>query len=156
LSAGFVFDGHHLPPAVMRTMVRAKGVERTVLVSDAVLVAGMEPGDYHLADGAPVTLRPSGRLELSGTPFLAGAATSLPTCIANAVRNAGLSLGDAVRTVTANPARLLGLGPLAGHDALQVGATANLTVFRQDPSTLDVVPIRTIVNGVMAFDATSA
>ncbi len=156
LSAGFIFDGHHLPPAVMRTVVRAKGVERSILVSDAVLVAGMEPGDYHLADGAAVTLRPSGRLELTGTPLLAGAATALPACITTAVRDAGLSLADAVRTVTANPSRLLGLGALAGHEALQVGAAANLTVFRQDPSTLDVVPVKTIVSGVTVFDATGA
>jgi N-acetylglucosamine-6-phosphate deacetylase len=156
LGAGFIFDGHHLPPAVMRAAIRAKGVERSILVSDAVLVAGMDPGEYHLADGAPVTLLPSGRLELTGTPFLAGSATSLPACIATAVRDAGLSLADAVRTVTANPARLLGLGALAGHETLQVGARANLTVFRQDPSTLDVVPVSTIVDGVAVFDGTSA
>ena len=156
LSAGFIFDGHHLPPAVMRTVVRAKGIERTVLVSDAVLVAGREPGDYQLADGAPVTLRASGRLELSGTPFLAGSATSLPSCIGHAVRDAGLSLADAIRTVTANPARLLGLGALAGHEALQVGAVANLTVFRQDASNLDITAVKAIVGGVLVFDATRA
>jgi imidazolonepropionase-like amidohydrolase len=56
--------------------------------------------------------------------------------------------------VTANPARLLGLGPLDGHEALQVGAAANLTVFRHDPATLDVVPVKTIVRGATVFDAT--
>jgi N-acetylglucosamine-6-phosphate deacetylase len=151
LSAGFIFDGHHLPPAVMRTVVRAKGIERTVLVSDAVLVAGMEPGDYHLADGAPVTLRPSGRLELTGTPYLAGAATPLPTCVATAVRDAGLSLADAVRAVTINPSRLLGLGALSGHEAIQVGARANLTLFRQAPESLAILPVATIVDGMPVF-----
>jgi len=154
LSAGFIFDGHHLPPAVMRSVVRAKGVERSILVSDTVLVAGMEPGEYHLADGASVTLRPSGRLELTGTPYLAGAATPLPACLTTAVRDAGLSLADAVRTVTANPSRLLGLGALLGHESIQVGARANLTVFRQAPETLDIVPIATIVDGQAVFGGT--
>ena len=37
LSAGFIFDGHHLPPAVMKSVIRAKGIERSILVSDAAL-----------------------------------------------------------------------------------------------------------------------
>lgn len=151
LSAGFIFDGHHLPPAVMRTVVRAKGVERTVLVSDAISVAGLAPGDYALPDGAAVTLRPTGRVELSGTPFLAGAAAALPACVANAMRHAGLPLSDAVRTVTANPSRLLGLHPMAGHESLRVGARANLTVFRQAPDTLDLSVVATVVGGTLVF-----
>ena len=156
LSAGFIFDGHHLPPEVMRTVVRAKGVERTILVSDAVLVAGMEPGDHQLADGLPVTLQPSGRLEMTGTPYLAGAALPLEVCVANAVRHAGLSLADAVRTVTANPSRLLGLGLMSGHESVRVGARANLTVFRQDPDTLDVVPTAAVVEGVPVFGGSAS
>lgn len=153
LSAGFIFDGHHLPPAVMRTVVRAKGIERTVLVSDAVLAAGMPPGDYHLADGLPITLQPSGRLEMTGTPYLAGAADPLAVSVTNAVRHAGLSLSDAVRTVTSNPSRLLGLGASSGHEALRVGAAATFTVFRQDQRSLEVIPTRTVVDGTVVFEA---
>jgi N-acetylglucosamine-6-phosphate deacetylase len=156
LSAGFIFDGHHLPPEVMRTVARAKGVERTILVSDAVLVAGMAPGDHHLADGLPVTLLASGRLEMTGTPYLAGAALPLEVCVANAVRLAGLSLADAVRTVTTNPARLLDLGVASGHESLRVGARANLTVFRHDAETLDVVPVAAVVDGVQVVGGPAA
>lgn len=149
LMAGFIFDGHHLPPPVMQTMIRAKGLERCILVSDALHVAGLEPGEYSLPDGASVTLQPSGRLELTGTPFLAGCATGLPTCVSNAVRYAGLSIADAVRTVTRNPSSLLGLGPDAGHDSLRIGARANLTVFRQDPHDLLLSIVTTVVDGVV-------
>jgi N-acetylglucosamine-6-phosphate deacetylase len=148
LSAGFIFDGHHLPPAVMRSVVRAKGTERTILVSDAISPAGLAPGEYSLPDGARVTLQPSGRLELTGTPLLAGSATALPVCLGNAVRHAGLTLRDAVRTVTANPSRLLGLGSLRGHESLRVGARASLTLFEQD-ANFDVVPLTTVVDGAV-------
>jgi N-acetylglucosamine-6-phosphate deacetylase len=151
LSGGFIFDGHHLPPSVMKTVVRAKGIERTVLVSDAVLAAGLEPGEYHLADGLPITLKASGRLEMTGTQYLAGAAAPLAVGVANAVRHAGLPIEDAVRAVTTNPSRLLGLGPLAGHEAIQVGARANLTLFHQDAETLDIRAVATIVDGVQVF-----
>lgn len=156
LSAGFIFDGHHLPPSVMKTVLRAKGVERTVLVSDAVSMAGLPPGRYTLFDGGEVDLRPDGRLELAGTPLLAGAATALPTCVANAVRHAGITLSDAVRLVTANPSRLLGLPVTAGHESLRTGVAANLTMFRHSETTGDLEIIRTVVDGTVVFEAASA
>jgi N-acetylglucosamine-6-phosphate deacetylase len=156
LSAGFIFDGQHLPPSVMKSLIRAKGVERSILVSDALFVAGLDPGVYHLPDGAAVELQTSGRLELHGTPYLAGAAAALPVGVGNAVRHAGLTLADAVRMVTANPSRLLGLPIGAGHDSLRVGSTANLTVFRLGGDGLEVEIARTVVAGKVVHDAAAA
>jgi N-acetylglucosamine-6-phosphate deacetylase len=156
LSAGFIFDGHHLPPSVMKSVVRAKGIERTVLVSDALFVGGRAPGVYQLPDGAVVELQPSGRLELQGTPYLAGATAPLPVGIGNATRHASVTLAEATRMVTANPSRLLGLPIGAGHESLRVGTTANLTIFRQASDTDDLEVLRTIVAGRVVHDAASA
>jgi N-acetylglucosamine-6-phosphate deacetylase len=156
LSAGFIFDGHHLPPSVMKPLIRAKGVERSILVSDAVTFAGLPPGIYELFNGADVELLPSGRLELHGTPYLAGAVAMLPVCVANAVRHAGVTLPEAVRMVTANPAGLLGLPPLDGRDSVRVGAAANLTLFRQSPASLDIEVEMTVVAGQPVYVADPA
>ena len=156
LSAGFIFDGHHLPPSVMKPLIRAKGVERSILVSDAVTFAGLPAGVYELFNGAAVELLPSGRLELQGTPYLAGAVAMLPVCLSNAVRHAGVTLTEAVRMVTANPARLLGLPALDGRDSVRTGVAANLTVFRQSPVSLDVEVVMTIVAGRPVYAAEPA
>ena len=156
LSAGFIFDGHHLPPEVMQSMVRAKGVERSVLVSDALSIAGLPPGDYRMFDGSELTLQPSGRLELTGTPYLAGAATGLPVCVANAVRHAGLTVRDAVRMVTANPSRLLRLPGDGGRESLRIGGTANLTEFSIAPATGDLTVTRTVLGGDVVYAAAEA
>jgi N-acetylglucosamine-6-phosphate deacetylase len=156
LSAGFIFDGHHLPPAVMKTVLRAKGVERTVLVSDAVSMAGLPPGRYTLFDGGEVELLASGRLELAGTPLLAGAATALPTCVANAVRHAGATLSEAVRMVTTNPARLLGLPIAAGRESLRTGVAANLTMYRRSEETGNIEVVRTVLGGTVVYETTRA
>ncbi len=156
LSAGFIFDGHHLPPEVMKTVLRAKGLERTVLVSDVVSMAGLPPGRYTAFDGAEVELLPNGRLELAGTPYLAGSAIALPTCIANAVRYAGATLPEAIRMVTANPSRLLGLPMSAGRESLRLGVAANLTMFRRSDATGDVGVVRTILGGVVVYEAPDA
>jgi N-acetylglucosamine-6-phosphate deacetylase len=147
LSASLIFDGHHLPPSVMRVLVRAKGVERCILVSDAAAPAGLRAGRYRFGDGAEVELLPSGRLELVGTPYLAGSATALRVCIANAVRDAGVPLADAVRMVTVNPSRLLNLRADDGHESLKEGMRANLTVFRLDALSGDLDVVHAIVEG---------
>jgi N-acetylglucosamine-6-phosphate deacetylase len=156
LSAGFIFDGHHLPPAVMRTVVRAKGIERSVLVSDALAIAGLPAGGYELFDGTPVLLLPSGRLELKGTPYLAGAATALPACVANAIRHAWVTLAEAVRMVTANPSRLLGLPTVDGRESLREGVAANVTMFRRSEATGDVEIVQTVLGGSVVYRAPTA
>ncbi|MDQ3870354.1 MAG: amidohydrolase family protein [Chloroflexota bacterium] len=147
LKAGFILDGHHLPPAVIRSVIRAKGVERSILVTDAIGVAGLPPGVYTSAVGGTVELAPSGRLTLQGTPYLAGSATTLPVCVGIAMRHAGVTLRDAIRMVTANPSRLLGLGQGAGHESVRAGMAANLTVFRAGADGAPPLVERTIVAG---------
>ncbi|MEO8228597.1 MAG: amidohydrolase family protein [Chloroflexota bacterium] len=156
LSAGFIFDGHHLPPSIMKPLIRAKGVERSILVSDAVSFAGLPPGIYELFNGADVELLASGRLELHGTPYLAGAVAMLPVCVSNAVRYAGVTLAEAVGMVTANPARLLRLPPLDGRESVRVGAAANLTLFRQSLADLAVEVVMTVVAGHPVYAAKRA
>ena len=46
--ASIIVDGHHLPPATVKSMVRAKTPRRVVLVTDAIAAAGQPPGDYRL------------------------------------------------------------------------------------------------------------
>jgi N-acetylglucosamine-6-phosphate deacetylase len=116
-------------------------------VTDDVAVAGMPPGVYGTAVGGTVELSETGRLTLQGTPYLAGSATTLPVCVGNAVRHAGVTLRDAIRMVTANPSRLLGLGVADGHETIRAGAAANLTVFRGGDDGAPPVVERTFVAG---------
>lgn len=154
LAASLICDGHHLPPSVIRAMVRTKGPERTILVSDTVAAAGLPPGIYDMAVGGKVELLPNGRLNLFGTPYLAGSVSALHEGIASVVRHAGVTLAEAVRFATANPARLLGLDGLHGRGAIRTGATADLALFRYD-RTSDTIQIdRTIVNGAAVYART--
>jgi N-acetylglucosamine-6-phosphate deacetylase len=124
LTATLIADGHHLPADTLRTMVRAKGLERTILVSDSVALAGMPPGDYETAVGGRVNLNANGRLSLAGTEFLAGAALPLKDGVARSMGAAGISLADAVKLATENPGRFVG-----GRGVLRVGARCDLVRF---------------------------
>jgi N-acetylglucosamine-6-phosphate deacetylase len=152
LMAGFIFDGQHLPPSVMKTVVRAKGIERTILVSDAIEIAGLAPGVYSSSIGGRVELAASGRVNLVGTPYLAGSSASLVECLGNAIRFAGLTVSDAVRLISANPARLLAVDGPGGRGTVRAGMGADLTVFRVAPDGQIIVE-RTVVGGQTVYEA---
>jgi len=105
LDAGFIADGHHLPGDTLKAMLRAKGLDRSFLVSDSVALGGMPAGSYESPVGGNVELSEDGRLSVAGTPYLAGAVRSLAECVATAVEIAGITVADAVRLATSNPAR---------------------------------------------------
>ena len=105
--ASLVVDGHHLPPATVKAMVRAKGLRRTLLVTDATAAAASPPGRYRLG-GLECEVDDRARVELAGTPYLAGSALTMPRAIANTVRFTGLPLDDVVPMASTIPASCLG------------------------------------------------
>lgn len=123
LTAGLIADGHHLSPETFRAMLRAKGPGRAVLVSDTVALAGGVPGIYSQAVGDAVELTTDGRIMLSGTPYLAGAATPLADAVPRAARMAGIPLAEALDLASTTPAKLL------GRAGLELGAEADLIQF---------------------------
>jgi N-acetylglucosamine-6-phosphate deacetylase len=128
LTAGFIADGHHLPADTLTAMLRAKGLHRSVLVSDSVALAGLPPGRYTTPVGGAVVLSADGRLSEAGTPYLAGAARSLADGVAQVVRLTGIPFGAAVPLATANPGRFVG-----GRGRLVPGAQADLLLADHAP-----------------------
>ena len=126
LTASFIADGIHIGQNFFRVALRAKGLERCVLVTDAVMPAGCAPGDYMLGE-IPVTLHPGDRVTLRGGDRLAGAALKMHHGIGHAMRLGGISLRDAVTMATTNAARV---GRIAGRwRGLHTGERADLVAF---------------------------
>jgi N-acetylglucosamine-6-phosphate deacetylase len=142
LCATLIADGHHLPADALKAMIRAKGMERVILVSDAVAVAGMPPGIYETPIGGRVELDARGRLSLHGTPYLAGAAVPLKTGVARAMKMTGISIAESVRAATQNPGRFAG-----GTGMMRVGMKADLVAFRIVEEGTNLQIERVIVNG---------
>lgn len=143
LTASFIADGHHLPADTFTAMLRAKGLDRAVLVSDSVALAGCPPGEYSTPVGGRITAHLDGRLTLSGSDLLAGSGRSLLDCVAWATTHTELDLNAALRLAATNPARLLGRST-----GLQAGAAADLVV-----ATPDLAVLRTIVRGEVVHEA---
>ena len=143
LWASLIVDGHHLPPSVAKSMIRAKTLDRCILVSDAVALAGMAPGIYQFA-GKSVALTEARCVRLVGTEYLAGSAIELARGIENSVRFAGISLKEAVFLATLQPMRLL--------DAkTQVESETNLILFQWDTARYEINLIATIVGSELVY-----
>lgn len=130
LAASFIADGHHLPDDTLKAMLRAKGIGRSILVSDAVALGGMPAGIYDTPVGGRVELTRDGRLGVLGTPYLAGAARSLADGVARAARIGGIGLAGAVRMATRNPGRVMAGRARAARGVLRRGGPADLFRFR--------------------------
>ena len=132
LMADFIVDGIHLDAAFLKVAMRAKGVERAVLVTDAAAPAGASPGRYRLGE-QEVEHTPDGRVVLAGTERLAGSALRIDRGIDNLMRLANLSLRDAVRLATTNAAKAGGVPRRTG--GLLPGDRADFVQFRLNPGT---------------------
>ena len=116
LHASFIVDGHHLPAATVKAMVRAKSPARTILVTDAMAAAACGPGTYRIGD-VFVDVASDRRVSLSGTPYLAGSALTMPEAIGNAVRFTGLRLEDVLPMATTTPAAYIGMPTMGTVEA---------------------------------------
>jgi len=137
LTADIIADGIHVAPAVVDLFIRAKGVERAVLITDAISATGMPDGTYSLG-GLEVQVHNS-RCESGGR--LAGSVLTLDRALRNTMDFATVSLQHAIRMATFNPARVLGIERRKG--ILAAGADADITVFTPDGEVM-----QTIVAGI--------
>jgi N-acetylglucosamine-6-phosphate deacetylase len=110
LCASLIADGHHLPDAMLRSMVRAKGLNSCLLVTDAIAAAAAPPGRYWIGE-LEVELGADGRVGQPGTPNLAGAALTMPVAVAQTVRACGLPIEKVLPLGTTQPAHYLGIEP---------------------------------------------
>ncbi len=147
LWASLIVDGIHLPPAFVKVAIRAKGLERAILTTDAVPPAGCPPGIYRFGH-LEVELTPAGRVELTDSRRLAGSALRMDRALGNLMRFAGISLPDALKAGTSNAARGIGLEGRKGF--LQPGDLADFILFRFDPETREVAIEETVVSVAVA------
>ncbi len=125
ISAELIADGVHVEEGAMKLLLQAKGHERVILVSDGLSATGMPDGKYMLGD---IELTVTNGVCRNAAGVLAGSTLTLDRALRNIV-NLGVSLPDAVRMLTLNPASLLGIEFKKG--SLRAGADADILLLDQ-------------------------
>jgi N-acetylglucosamine-6-phosphate deacetylase len=137
LFASLIADGHHLDRDVLRVLIRAKGPEKCLLVSDASPLAGLPPGVHGAWE-----VTAEGKVVVAGTPYLAGSARDLGHAVNEVLAAVPELTPEAVLAMaTTQPAEFLGY-PDPGHDDY---AASTFILFRLDDRRFDL--IGTLVDG---------
>ncbi len=145
--ASFILDGHHLPPECASSMIRAKGTELSIIVSDCSRLGGMKAGQY---SSGSVELLPTGRLVLVGTTNLAGSSSNIRECVEMAPGLARLTHGQAWELASVKPAELLGFSDRLG---ITKGKEATFTVYDYDKDACTIDVRQTWLAGKKVFEA---
>ncbi len=132
LNASFIADGIHIPPYMLQTYLRAKGYERSIVVTDATAGAAAAPGRYALGD-LRIERGADGIVREPGSPYLAGSATTMADMARNLIEWFDMTLQEVVVLARSNPLALLGDSNLPAP-----GDAAELVTWRNGPDGLRV------------------
>jgi N-acetylglucosamine-6-phosphate deacetylase len=108
LAATFIADGHHMPFTTLQNFLRAKTPGRSILITDAIVGAGLGPGEYPMGGGTAI-VRADGFVSRPGENHLAGSVVTLDLCVLHAVRHCRIGFEDAWAMASTQPAALVGL-----------------------------------------------
>jgi len=138
MNVELIADGCHLPLSLLQYVCKFKAYSNIALVTDAMRAAGQEVSESFLGsmdDPLPVVIE-DGVAKLQDRSAFAGSIATADRLVANMV-TAGLPLQAAVRMMTVNPLRMMGIDLPKGQ--ICKGYDADLCVFDDDISVSMVI-----------------
>ncbi len=124
ISPQVIADGVHLHPAIVKMIVRAKGSEHSILITDATRATGMPDGEYALGDQL---IHVQGGVARTAAGGLAGSTLTMDAGLRNLMQFTSLPLKDVLPMATRVPARSIGYGTNKG--SIAPGFDADLVVL---------------------------
>lgn len=129
LDVEIIADGVHLPAPLLKLIMKIKGTDHVALITDAMRGAGMPEGPSILGpiDAGMQVLIEDGVAKLPDRSAFAGSVATADRLIRTMIELAGVSLIDAVKMMTATPARILKVSDRIG--TLEIGKDADIIIF---------------------------
>ena len=144
LTPSIIADGYHLTKEEIQSFYKVKGPGNIILVSDALDLAGLSPGEY--IRGERMVLLTANVVKFPAENVLAGAASPIRKCVGNMMQFTQCSLKDAIQMASTNPAQLLGLEDIG---EISPGKRADLILFTIEQD--EIVIQKTIVAGNIVY-----
>lgn len=144
LVPSIIADGFHLTKEEVRSFYKVKGADKTILVSDALDLAGLPPGEY-IRGERTLELTPN-VVKLPKENVLAGAASPISKCVGVMMDFTQCSLKDAITMASTNPADIFNLKDLG---EISLGKRADFIVFSMDDNKMMIK--KTYIAGKLVY-----
>ncbi|MFX0171201.1 MAG: N-acetylglucosamine-6-phosphate deacetylase [Candidatus Hodarchaeota archaeon] len=141
--AEIIIDMVHLHPGAIEAVIKLKGREKVILITDAIAGTSLPNGEYEL--GGLKTFIKDGTSRIKSTGRLAGSTLTMDVAIKNMVTNLGVDLKDAIRMATSNPADALNL---LDYGRIAQGCIADIVLL-----DLELNILTTICKGKVLYSA---
>ena len=148
LNISIICDGFHLRPEEIQVFYKAKGTDRTIIISDVTHYAALPPGIYKGKEGETIELTKDGMLRYPAQNVLYGSASPITKGVGHIMKVTGCSLAEAIQMASTNPARLYGLDD---RGELEPGKRADLVLFTIENYVVKIK--KTIVAGDVVYEA---
>jgi len=146
MTVEIIADGIHLPPPLLKLVLKFKGADRIALITDAMRAAGMPPGPSilgSLRDGLPVIVEDD-VAKLTDRSSFAGSVATMDRLLRNMINMAETSVADAVKMASLTPAAIIGINDRKG--SLVAGKDADVVIFDDQVNIM-----QTIVTGKTVY-----
>ena len=137
-----ICDGRHLHPGTVRFIIKMKGLDKVVAITDSIMAAGLPDGKYKLGVNDVIVMDGDAKLADGGSR--AGSTLTTGQALKNVLAYTGKSLQEIIPIFTENPAKLIGVYDQMG--SLTPGKAANLVVLDEENQVY-----RTFVRGVECY-----
>tara|TARA_R110000868_G_scaffold258628_4_gene516191 strand:+ start:9911 stop:11128 length:1218 start_codon:yes stop_codon:yes gene_type:complete len=144
ITPSIIADGFHLTKEEVRSFYKVKGPDKTILVSDALDLAGLPPGEY--TRGERTLLLTPNVVKLPKENVLAGAASPISACVGVIMDFTQCTIKDAIQMASTNPAKMFSLNDLG---EIEQGKKADLILFQLENNK--VVIHKTYVSGKLVY-----
>jgi len=129
-----ICDGRHLHPGTVRLLIKTKGIEKVVAITDSIMAAGLPDGHYKL--GVNDVVVEDGDAKLADTGVRAGSTLTQNVALKNLLKYTGRPLQEILLMLTENPAKLLKIFDKKG--SIASGKDADLVILDENNDVVDV------------------
>lgn len=128
-----ICDGRHLHPGVVRLLIKTKGLDRVVAITDSIMAAGLPDGNYKLGVNDVVVV--DGDAKLASNGVRAGSTLTTGQALKNIMAFTGRPVEEVLQLLTENPAKLIGVFDKKG--SIAEGKDADLVILDEDNNVAD-------------------
>lgn len=129
-----ICDGRHLHPGTVRLLIKTKGLDKVVAITDSIMAAGLPDGNYKLGVNDVVVV--DGDAKLADTGVRAGSTLTQDVALKNLLAFTGRPLEEILPMLSENPANLLGIADKKG--TIANGKDGDLVILDRENGIVDV------------------